>query len=398
MKIMKLWFQDPSKYQQAISRLGISEEKYRYIIDLVVRTFPKDWADSKLADIKKKSNFLHCDLWPSLLCGLRYNPVPMILAGVTGGYMPVIAIIRLGQLLQKAEQLPNKKTLIKRLMGNPDDYISALFELEAFEFFSNLGFSLACDPEEDGVDYTFQKDGRKIFVEVTHRGPSWVMEVFDRVGQTITEPTNVNFSKCIHINYRIAKEFVDLNGVDELVFDIDRVLAKKVETSYTVKDKGFRFQVEYKKSEEGGLTLKWHETTDWAYEAAELFKGRMNDKVEQLSRNEPSFCAIDMRSVIPSLIVTDWKDTSDICAEFIQKLFKAGHDFVVENICVGGIFVWIKHVGRTKDLIIDTLNQDEVILINAKSSFSDEAATKLFPCAVLPKYLKWYCEKDLFLP
>jgi hypothetical protein len=224
IKIMKFWFQDPSKYQQTLNTSGISEDEYFNIVDVINRTFPKDWIDSELDKIEKKSNFMHCELWPSLIFGLRYNPIPMILKR-TEGFIAFINIIRLGRLIIRAEKLPTKNGVIKKLKGNVDDYVSSLFELETLEFFSKSGFSLCGFPEDDGVDYTFEKNGQKIFVEVTHRGHSWVTELFSRLGESVTEGQNRKFNKCISINYKIAREFAMLNSIEQLAFDIDRELA-----------------------------------------------------------------------------------------------------------------------------------------------------------------------------
>jgi hypothetical protein len=397
---MKFRLQDPSEYQKTLATLGISEEEYLNIINVILKTFPKDWVDSKLDEIDKKSNFMHLQLWPELLCGLRYNPIPMIL-GRAGGYMVIIQIIRLGRLILKAEQLPNKNEVIKKLAGKVDDYISTLFELETFEFFSKSGFSLNGSPEDDGVDYTFVKNGQKVFVEATHRGHSWVIEIFTKIGQSIksmTEEPSKIFDKCIRLNYKTSNEFVVLNGVDKFVFDIDRVLDKTPKYSCIIEDKMGRFCVEFKESEEGKLNLKWYEPTDYAYEAVELFKGRINEKIRQLSLNDFSFCSIDMRSLVPPLVMRDMQYSVNICSEYMEKIFLAAHDFLRQNSSIAGIFVWVKHIGRNKNHIIDAMNQDEVILINEKRSLSDDMAKTLFPLAVLPKELTFYCEKGLFLP
>lgn len=395
-KIMRFWFQDSSKYQKTLATLAISEEEYLNIINVILQTFPKDWVDSELDEIDKKSNFMHLELWPSLICGLRYNPIPMILVRARG-YMAIIQIIRLGRLILKAEQLPNKNEVIKKLKGKVGDYISTLFELETFEFFSKSGFSLYGPPENDGVDYTFVKDRQNVFVEVTHRGISWCIEVFSKIGGSIAEVPSKKFDKCIHLNYKNARKFVDSNGVDKLVFDIDRVIAKTPLKSCTIKDKECRFHVEFEESEKGTLTVKWHEVSDYSYEVVELFKGRINEKKEQLCRNDFSFCSIDMRSLVPP-VNNGREDTVKACAECMEKIFLVAHDFLRQNNSVAGIFVWIKHYGRNNNVIIDALNHDEKILIKADRFLSDSTAAKLFPLAVLPKDLKWYCEKDLFLP
>lgn len=312
--------------------------------------------------------------------------------------MVIIQVIRLGRLILIAEQLPNKNEVIKKLKGKVDDYISTLFELETFEFFSKSGFSLHGSPEDDGVDYTFIKSGQKVFVEATHRGYSWVIEVFSKIGQSIREEPSKTFDKCIRLNYRTSNEFMALNGVDKLVFDIDRVIAKTPKNSCIIKDTMDRFYVEFKESQKGTLSLKWYEPTDYAYEVAELFKGRINDKIRQLSLNDFSFCSIDLRSLVPPVVMRTRQDIVNICSECMEKIFMAAHDFLKENSTVAGIFIWTKHIGRNKNVLIDALDQDAQILVNAKGSLPDLIAAKLFPFAVLPKELTWYCEKGLFLP
>ena len=395
-KIMRFWFQDSSEYKETLAALGVSEEEYLNIIDVVLQTFPKDWVNSELAGIEKKSNFMHLELWPSLISGLRYNPIPMILARA-GGYIAITQMIRLGRLILKAGQLPNKKEVIKKLMGKADDYISTLFELETLEFFSESGFSLYGPPENDGVDYTFVKDGRRVFVEATHRGISWCIEVFSKLGQSIAGVSSKKYDTCVHLNYTNARKFVNSNGVDTLVFDIDRVIAKTPEKSCTIEDKDCRFHVEFEESEEGKLTVKWHELSNYLYEVVELFKGRINEKKEQLCRNDFSLCSIDMRSLVPP-VKDGRKDTVKTCVECMEKIFSESHDFLRQNRSVAGIFVWIEHYGRNKNAIIDALNHDEKILTKTDRFLSDRAAAELFPLAVLPKDITWYCEKDLFLP
>ena len=97
-----------------------------------------------------------------------------------------------------------------------------------------------------------------------------------------------------------------------------------------------------------------------------------------------------MRSLVPP-IMNGRKDTVKTCVECMEKIFSVAHDFLGQNRRVAGIFVWIRHYGRNKDVIIDTMNHDEKILIKADRVLSDRTATELFPFAVLPKDLAWYC-------
>jgi len=387
---MTFWFQNSAQYEKTLVKLGISEKEYLDIINVVLQTFPKDWIDSELAEINKRSNFFHYQLWPAFISGLRYNPIPIVLAR-GGGFMAIAQITRLGRLIRKAEQLPNRKEVIKKLKGKADDYISTLFELETLEFFSESGFRLCGPPENDGIDYTFLKNGQKIFVEATHRGISWCVEIFKRLGESIGGVQSKKFKKCIRLDYSKARRFVSSNSIEELVYDIDKIIAKTPEKNHTIEDKECRFYVEFKESENGGLTLKWHETPDYLYEVVELFKGRLNEKRKQLCQNDFSFCSIDMRSLVHPF-KKDREDMVRSCITCMKRIFSVARDFLSENRSVAGIFVWIKHYGRSKDIVIDSLNADETILIKADSKLSDSTARKMFPLAVLQKDFPQHCE------
>ena len=70
-KSKTFWFQDSAQYEKTLATLGISEEEYLNIIDAVLQIFPKDWVDSELADIDKKSNFVHLGI-PGGIPGTPY--------------------------------------------------------------------------------------------------------------------------------------------------------------------------------------------------------------------------------------------------------------------------------------------------------------------------------------
>jgi len=57
---------------------------------------------------------------------------------------------------------------------------------------------------------------------------------------------------------------------------------------------------------------------------------------------------------------------------------------------VGGIFIWVRHAGRVKDLVVDEMDQNEIILVNAPAHLSEEVISHLFSFAKLPEDLTWY--------
>ena len=62
---------------------------------------------------------------------------------------------------------------------------------------------------------------------------------------------------------------------------------------------------------------------------------------------------------------------------------------------MGGIFIWVRHAGRVKDLVVDAMDQNEIILVNAPDHLSEEEISHLFKTSLLVT-LKFTL--SLFLP
>jgi len=399
----RYWFQEPSKYGQIISRLDIPENEYLFLINLVTETFPPKWVKANEHKLEKVPGVfvLQIELWPPLWRPLPYNPVLQLIGGRTvGGFWPFISLIRLGQLLRIANMLPNKKELLQRLRGDPENYISALFELEVFETFTKAGFSPKDRPEVHGVDYAFQKGDRVAFIEVTHRGCSWIMDLWSKIGMSLSAwpgEKGGKFVTHICINYKTAKRYNDQFGTDKLGWDIDRALAKIRSAADSIGDPQCRFQIEAVESKESGLEMDWYKgaESEVLYETTELFKRRLNDKRDQLSRNKFSFCAVDLRSLIPIAIASGVKENSRRVSAYLEGTISVARAFLSYTPTVGGIFIWTKHAERDKDLIVDQLDQNEIVLIAAKSRDSETELKDLFPFAKFPQELDWYCGECL---
>jgi len=179
------WFEKSANYTKVIDLLGISKAQYLSIINSIKKVFTQEWVEKELTKHDKQSIYsehLHFELLPGLFKSLPYNPIPVILGRVTGGYGPLVALIHLGQLMRVAENEPNVKAdMFKRLKGDPPDHISALFELEVLATFKAEGFSLKKPMESDGVDFTFEKNNKEILIEATHRGASWILDLADKI-------------------------------------------------------------------------------------------------------------------------------------------------------------------------------------------------------------------------
>nr|QNO54306.1 hypothetical protein FGBIHFOD_00046 [Methanosarcinales archaeon ANME-1 ERB7] len=62
---------------------------------------------------------------------------------------------------------------------------------------------------------------------------------------------------------------------------------------------------------------------------------------------------------------------------------------------MGGIFIWVRHAGKVKDLVVDAMDQNEIILVNAPDHLSEEEISHLFKTSLLVT-LKFTL--SLFLP
>lgn len=393
----RYWFEEASTYREMIDRLCIPEEQYLGLANLVSETFPRKWVEAGLRSFEKRPIKVVGDLWPSFLCGLSCNPIPITM-GSTGGYGPLVGLIRLGQLLSVAKKMPNERRKLERLQGDASEYVSAMFELEVLEAFFSAGFSLSDRPEAAGVDFTFEKLNRPLFVEVTHRGPSWIMEVASKIGQTLPEWGRWKVIARVSIDYGIAKKYVDDSGrdsgTDVLAWDIDRALGGCRSVGDRFEDTHGRFRIEVEESEEAKIVIDWTKGKEdiIACDTARLFEGRLKEKRKQLSLNDFSFCCVDLRSLIPGVCPHKSKEIGIVApSKFTQRVISVAGDFLAEMPSVAGILIWIRRAGRVKDPLVDTLDQNEIILVNARDRLCDAEAKALFSFAQLPDDLDWYC-------
>ena len=389
------WFEQPEKYNNVIEHLGISESSYLSLIDSIKKAFPETWISEELARHDKSyPPVIGADLLPELSTRLQYNPVAMTLGVICGGDLALVHLIRLGQLIQTAEaedELGGKR-LIKNLRGGPDDYISARFEIEVLERFKRSKYSLKKPMEQDGVDFTFEKSQREVFVEATHRGASGTQDLADKIfnrsfQRGFQKPSN----RHIILELRCRYDYYTDAAVEEIVSEI-------VKASHGFSD-GFDdpesvYSISVGKSEKGNrlsIGLRWDDPAECSYEAIKLFESKLKDeqKLKQLNKHLGSYCAVDMRSLIPTIVA--WKSiATKLSSKILKGCLSYAKQFFKENPSVGGIFIWVLHAGRDKDILRDTMDQNEIILVNAPHHLSKEEAQQLFPFAKLPRELDWY--------
>lgn len=392
--IINNWFEKSANYANVIARLGISQAEYLSLIKSVKKVFPQAWVSEELAkhDTMYPPVFRH-DLLPGLYSRLQYNPIPMTLGWLCGGEIALVPLIRIGQLIQTVEGEIGAKRLFKRLRGGPADYISARFELEVLESFKGAGYSIKKAMETDGVDFTFEKNNREILVEATHRGASWILDLVDKIFQkSFTRGFQGHSNRSVRLKLKYKNK---IGYYTDVV--VEKVVHKIVEASHGFSE-GFddpeeNYSIFVEKYEKGNsLAIECYDLGEFGYEAIELFKSKLQDeqKLKQLLKNPGTYCAVDMRSLMPCILAGKDDDAYNVSSKILRGWLSYTRQFFKENPDVGGIFIWVCHVGRVKDLIVDNMDQNEIILVNAPHHLSEEEALRLFPFAKLTKYLSWY--------
>jgi hypothetical protein len=106
--------------------------------------------------------------------------------------------------------------------------------------------------------------------------------------------------------------------------------------------------------------------------------------------NPGTYYAVDMRSLMPCILAGKDDNAYNVSSKILGGLLSYASEFLRKYPDVGGIFIWVCLVGRVKDLIVDTMDQNEIILVNASHHLSEEEALQLFPFAKLAKDLSWY--------
>lgn len=389
------WFEQSEKYKKVIDHLGISESSYLSLMDSIKKVFPEKWVSEELSKHDRRySPVIKVDLLPGLFSRLQYNPVPITLGVTCGGDISLVHLIRLGLLIQEIEGEQGAERLLEKLRGGPDEYISARFEIEVFERFKRYGFPLKKPMEKDGVDFTFEKNKREIFVEATHRGASWILDIVDKIylrsfQRGFQKSSNIFIR--LKLKYRHRHDYYTDSVIEKIVHEI-------VKASHGFSN-GFEepecnYSISVEKSEKGNslsIEWRWDDPAECSYEAIKLFESKLKDeqKLKQLRKHIGSYCAVDMRSLMPGIVT--WKSiTIKLSSKILKGCLSYTRQFFKENPTVGGIFIWVLHAGRNKDILRDTMDQNEIILVNAPHHLSEEEAQQLFPFAKLPRELDWY--------
>jgi hypothetical protein len=384
------WFEKSANYANVIARLGIPQAQYLSLIKSVKKVFPQAWVSEELAKHDKMyPPVLTHNLLPGLFSRLQYNPIPMTLGVICGGEIALVHLIRLGQLIQTMEGEMGAERLFERLRGGPVDYMSARFELEVLESFKSAGYSLKKAMETDGVDFTFEKNNREILVEATHRGASWILDLVDKI-----------FSKSFQRGFQgHSTRFVRLKLKYKIGYYTDvvveKIVHKIVEVSHGFSE-GFddpegNYSIFVEKYEKGNsLAIEWHDPGECVYEAIDCFKSKLQDeqKLKQLLMNPGTYYAVDMRSLMPCLLAGKDDDAYNLSSKILRGWLSYASEFLRKHPDLGGIFIWVCHVGRVKDLVVDNMDQNEIILVNAPHHLSEEEALQLFPFAKLTKDLR----------
>ena len=389
---MSNWFEQSKNYSDIIDRLGISQEHYLSLMESVKKVFPQEWVAKELEKHDRRyPPVIGCSLLPGLFRRLEYNLVAIVLGITCGGFGSLVPLIRLGQLIQAIEGEASKEQLFQRLRGASDDFMGALFELEVFEAFKKAGFSLKKAMEADGVDFTFKKNNKEVFVEATHRGASDFLNLVDEIFRRSFQR---GFGGPSYRLISLTLEYIPDYYTDAV---LEEIVKKIVEVGRGFSD-GFedpkgKYSISQEKSEKGSLTIGWHnQGGECVYEAKDLFKSKLQDKKKrkQLLINTGTYCAVDMRSLMPCILAEKDNDFFKVSSEILRDWLSYACQFFKENPSVGGIFIWVLHAGRVKDIIVDHMDKNEIIFVNAPGHILEEKAMQLFPFAKVPGGLSWY--------
>jgi len=385
------WFEQSKNYSDIIDRLGISQEHYLSLMKSVKNVFPQEWVAKELEKHDRRNPPVIGGLLPCLFSRLQYNPVAIFLGITCGGYGSLVPLIRLGQLIQAIEGEASKDKLFQRLRGAPDGYMGALFELEVFEAFKKAGFSLKKAMEADGVDFTFKNNNKEVFVEATHRGAS---DFLNRVDEIFRKSFQRGFQGHSTRFVRVKLKY-EINYYTDVI--VERIVHEIVAVSHGFSE-GFEdpegnYSISQEKSEKGSLAIGWHDQGgECVYEAKDLFKSKLQDekKRKQLLINTGTYCAVDMRSLMPCILAEKDNDFFKVSSEILRDWLSYACQFFKENPSLGGIFIWVLHAGRVKDIIVDHMDKNEIIFVNAPGHILEKEAMQLFPFAKVPGGLSWY--------
>ena len=358
-------------------------------MESVKKVFPQEWVAKELEKHDRKYPPVIGGLLPGLFSRLQYNPVPILLGVTCGGFGSLVPLIRLGQLIQAIEGEASKDQLFQRLRGAPDDFMGALFELEVFSAFKNAGFSLKKAMEADGVDFTFEKNRNVTLIEATHRGASLILNLVDEIfRRSFQRGFQRHYTRFVRVKLKYEIDYYTDVVVEKIVHEI-----VKVSHSFSegFEDPEGYYSISQEKSEKGSLSVGWHDQGgECVYEAKDLFISKLQDKLPQLLINTGTYCAVDMRSLMPCTLARENYVIHNASSEILKSWLSYAYQFFKENPTVGGIFIWVLHAGRVKDIIVDHMDQNEIIFVNAPGHLFEEEALQLFSFAKVPEDLSWY--------
>lgn len=390
---IEYWFEKPNNYSAIIQRLGITSKDYLSLTITLKRIFPKTWIEEQYGKLPRGRAYMY--LWPMTTNWLPFNPIPMFFKGVIGGSQPLVNLIRLSQMITAIEPEQGAKGLLRRLRCGPDEYIGALFELEVFERFKKSGYSLMKPIGANGPDFTFQKADTNIFVEATHRGASWVQDLVDNIANrsfelSVREEARPVSGRFIRVRLKYQRKLYNQDVVETVA---RRIVEVKTNPNITCfEDPQGLFSVNALESGQGGLDFEWHDPTDYIYESTELLKSKLTDeqKLRQILANAGTYVAIDMRSLMPSIAAWGGHDNYRLCSHFIASWISYIKQYLNNYRSVGGVFVWVRIVGRERDLVLDMMDQNEILFVGSPDHLTQEDIGKLFPFAKSTEDLPWF--------
>ena len=397
------WFDDIRTVQESLKLLGVSENEYRELAVVVSDYFPDHWVQKELAD--KKPSMATSSLYPPRFWGCDANPLIYLLGRGAPGSAPVSCIVQLGRWLKTWLDVTGSTRVVSRLRGDCMDFLGALFEMEVLHTLIAGGCNLIGPPEQDGVDFTLEKSGSVIFVEATHRGADADM-VFERDVMGLAHEEKVNHAKR-SASRTVRVEFYYSTYLTERISDYEG-LVKRLVTHITdassgrmdgmTADSKGAFTIHPEQAPQASVVFDWLPGTNdievYVHSAAEMLARKVfENKVVQIRRNEPTYLAVNVRSIAVPVEAKGDTDTYSATSKFIRRFTDLGHKFLSCEPTVNGLLLWMGKglVESGHDHMID---DSEIVLIREPSRLAKHEAASLFPFATEPEDLVWFDSAD----
>ena len=376
--------------EPALERLGIKKTEFDECLEAVKLAFGEKTTEWKNVPIV-------LGLYPVSFNNLQENPVWRILYGRVGGLGSIADMTRLGKYILSWPK--DSIAIYSRLKDRPEDYIGVLFELEVHFQFIKSGWCLSEALEPGGIDFTFERDGKRVFVEATHLGASSVQDQERRImwktfGHSSSTPAKEPRRVKVIIDHNFLRD-ADDHSLDAIAESIVKGENGFIQGKWDAP--GGKWSIVSNVlpyGEKGSVEFSWYcrsETQVAIYEAEVRLKSKLQEKASQLRKNRPSIAAVDIRTVMPH--PGSWGNNTNfpVCSQFMCRLLDAAKKFMKDEETVAGILLWCPKASYGDPL--HRWMDDDVIFVPSPRLDRAQKYFDLFPFAHQLEELEWYTDK-----